>query len=46
MKAMFTMKHISKSGLSCLLQAAKDSNKKLLSALMSQLHRMFQSNNM
>ena len=36
----------SKSGLLCSLQGAKDSNKKLLSASMSQLHRMFGSNNM
>ena len=29
MKAKFTVKYISRSGLSCLLQAAKDSNKKV-----------------
>ena len=40
-KAKFTVKYISKSGLLCLSHAARDPSKKLLSASMSQLHKMF-----
>ena len=39
-KAKFTVKYISKSGFSCSPHAANDSNKKLLSTSMSQLHKM------
>ena len=43
MNAKFTAKYISRSGFLCSSHTANDFNKKLLSASMSQLHKMFLS---